>query len=120
MIGADHLPMAGEERPIRVRPLDSIYSTKLQKPIRIEIDAEGYELSAVTGARRFLENTEVVIAEVNVKKRFEESYRFCDFIEFMRSQGFHLFDIVDLGQFGRDGPLMYMDAVFVREDSELW
>lgn len=120
MIEANNPPMTLEEKPIQVRPLDSIYSTKFEKPILIKIDTEGYELSVVAGAGKFLDNTEIVIAEVNVRKRFEGSYSFCDFINAMRTRKFHLYDVIDLGQFGRDGPLMYMDAVFVREDSDLW
>ena len=88
-----------------MQPLDSIYSTKFEKPILIKIDTEGYELNAIAGAEKFLDNTEIVIAEVNVRKRFEGSYKFCDFVDAMRAKKFHLFDIIDLGQFGSDGPL---------------
>lgn len=120
MIAEQGSPRSQREKTVEVRPLDSIYSTKFEKPILIKIDTEGYELSAVAGAGEFLDNTEIVVTEMNVRKRFEGSYRFCDFVDAMKARRFHLFDIVDLGQFGSDGPLMYMDAVFVREDSELW
>jgi len=120
MLEANHGPSRREEKFIRVRPLDSVYRKTLEEPILIKIDTEGYEHCVVAGASEFLDHTELIIAEVNVRKRFEESYLFNEFIEIMKSKNFHLFDVVDLGQFGSDGPLMYMDAVFVKEGSSLW
>lgn len=120
IFATDQASQIREERLVQVRPLDSIYNARFKAPFLLKIDTEGFELSVITGAGKFLEATEVVIVEVNVRKRFEGSYRFCDLIDAMRLKDFHLFDIVDLGQFGVNGPLMYMDVVFVKDGSRLW
>jgi len=120
MLGTNRGPTPREEKAVPVRPLDSVYRKALEEPILIKIDTEGYEDNVIAGAEKFLSHAEIVIAEVNIRKRFEGSYHFGDFIEIMKAKNFNFFDIIDLGQFGIDGPLMYMDAVFVRENSSLW
>lgn len=118
--------VADSERAVRtaakevpVRPLDSIYRESLTKPFLIKLDVEGFEVIALKGAKKFLANAEMVVQEVSVRDRFFGGSRFSDVVSFMSSEGFQLFDVIDLVQ-REDGPLVYLDAVFVREGSSLW
>ena len=108
------------EQTVHVRPLDSIFNENYEGPYLLKIDTEGYDLSVIKGANKILTKTEIIVSEINVRERFTDSYEFCDFIAAMENHQFHLFDIVNLGQYGKDGPLLYLDAVFVKEGSNLW
>ena len=60
----------------------------------LKIDTEGYEAHVVRGADRLLAETQLVIAEVNMAKRFEESYSFAEFVALMDSHGFAAVDVL--------------------------
>lgn len=103
-----------EDREIPVTTLDKLYEQRQwPRPIGLKIDTEGYEHLVVQGASRLLLDTEFVIAEVSVSKRFENSYSFADFIALMHSQGFVAHDVLDAPR-TPEGQLGYLDMLFVR------
>jgi hypothetical protein len=79
-------------------------------PYGIKIDTEGFELEVLKGAARSLANIEFIIAEVSVKKRFTNSYRFSDIAAFLGGHGFELIDILNF----RPRPQRFFDCLFVR------
>ena len=83
-------------------------------PLLIKIDVEGAELEVLRGAVKTLRDTEIVICEVGVEPRHTGQAELADVLVFMRSQGFRLFDIVDMDA-SRNGALSYVDAVFAKE-----
>jgi hypothetical protein len=85
----------------------------LPAPFALKIDTEGFELEVLRGARRFLEDTLLVVAEVSVARRFEGGYTFAQFIAEMDQRGFRLATFLDLVGLRRP-ELLYVDAVFVR------
>ena len=93
---------------------------RLNLPILIKLDIEGHEIEALKGGRALLDQTEMVIAEVSVAARFQGAASCGEFLAFMEACGFALFDVVDLGQLGADGPLVSMDVALLRKDSRLW
>jgi len=105
-----------EKRSIEVTTLDSIYSQtpSMKEPILIKIDTEGHELKALQGARSLLNATDIVIAEVSIAKRFEESYEFEDLILFMKENGFYLLTILTLSHPRGELRPRFADIVFKR------
>jgi hypothetical protein len=68
----------------------------------------------IRGSTRLLEDTQFVIAEVGVQKRFEGSYSFEEFISLMGSCGFRLCDILDTRRLPGSREIQYLDAMFRR------
>jgi FkbM family methyltransferase len=103
-----------EKRMIEVTTLDLIFAEtgSLAEPVLLKIDTEGYELKALQGAHALLRATEIVIAEVSVAKRFEETYEFEDIIRFMDESGFYLLTFLSICH--RRGELRprFADVVF--------
>lgn len=82
-----------ETRQVDIRTLDSI-SAQYEGPFGLKIDTEGFELQVVKGARQTLKNCAFVIAEVSVKRRFRNSYKFSEFIAEMGANGFEIIDFL--------------------------
>lgn len=109
-----------EKRQIDITTLDSLLDIhpNLEGPILLKIDTEGHELGVIEGGEEFLKQTDVVIAEVSIARRFEGSYDFFDFIKAMDERGFAVFDFLHLSQV-RGGPgTKYTDIAFVKKDSK--
>lgn len=77
-----------EEQEVEVTTLDKILGKypNLKRPILIKIDTEGHELKVLQGSTSLLQITDVVIAEVSIAKRFEDSYQFEDLVLFMKER----------------------------------
>ena len=88
------------------------------EPLLLKIDTEGFELEVLKGAEETLTRTVAVIAEVSVVQRFAGSYQFADLIGWMQAHGFRVFDILDVRTLGRNGPVNYVDLMFVRHEAD--
>jgi len=107
-----------ELRTIPAVTLDEICKTRqLEGPYLIKVDVDGRELDVLAGASQILQNTELVIVEVNlyVTARFD---KMCAVINFMKEQGFVAYDIVDFGYRLTDSALFQVDMVFVKESGQ--
>ena len=101
-------------REVSVTTLDALMKQQtLQPPFGLKIDAEGCEYEIIQGAKEFLKQTEFVIAEVAVAKRFHRGYTFRDFINLMHHHQFSLCEELDVGR-SDDHTLTFIDAVFRR------
>ncbi len=56
--------------------------------------------------------TEFVIAEVSVARRFEGSYSFAEFIDAMSREDFRLDDILTVERSPKAGGSLFLDAMF--------
>ena len=100
-------------RNIRAITLDEICRERnLTGPYLIKIDVDGKELDVLAGATGILQQTEYVIIEVTL---FGQMY---DVMSFMKSQGFAVYDIVDLGYRPSDAALWQVDMAFVKESGQ--
>ncbi|MEO1108414.1 MAG: FkbM family methyltransferase [Pseudomonadota bacterium] len=80
-----------EKRVVPKQRLDS-YTTDIPGRFGLKIDTEGNELAVIRGARETLKRTEFVLAEVSVKRRFKDGYRFSEFVAEMGKHGFELIE----------------------------
>ena len=102
-----------ERRTVEKRRLDS-YTADLEGKFGLKIDTEGNELAVIRGAEATLKRTEFVIAEVSVKRRFKDGYRFSEFVAEMGKHGFELIEA--LRPVDRDAP--DCDLLFVPWNSK--
>ena len=96
---------------VPIKKIDTIVEElQLEGPFMLKIDTEGHELNVIKGATETLKNTDLVVAEVSVAKRFNNSYKFSDFIKEMEIHGFELLDILTYSK----TPPKFLDAVFTK------
>jgi FkbM family methyltransferase len=101
-----------EERTIPLTTIDKLLDEHgWDPPFGLKIDTEGYEHHVIAGGKKLLEQTQFVIAEVSVSRRFEQSYTFAEFIALMDRHGFQLHDVLD-GMKSWHGRVFFVDAVF--------
>jgi FkbM family methyltransferase len=106
-----------EQREVLVKTLDSIIlKHALKPPFGIKIDAEGFELEVIRGAKEALSQTDFIIAETSVQKRFENSYTFVEFISEMFAHGFEVSNILSAKP-DKAGLVRFMDILYVRQSN---
>ena len=100
--------------------LDGVIAPRSQDSERIflKLDLQGYELEALSGGEKTLEQTEVILTEVSF---FAQAYEppIADLIAFLYARKFYLYDVAALSSRGRDGRARQGDFIFVRWDSPL-
>jgi FkbM family methyltransferase len=110
------LPEGSEQRTVPMTSLDKLLEQRRWNgPFGLKIDTEGFEQRVIEGSARLLEETQFVIAEVSVSKRFEDSYAFADFIALMNLRGFVASDILDGLKSSPNGEVVFIDVLFRRD-----
>lgn len=106
-----------ERREVPITTLDRLLEDRgWRPPFGLKIDTEGFEDEVIRGATALLDQTQFVIAEISVRKRFEKSYSFAEFIALMDAHGFALGDMLVARRPPAAKALQYVDGVFWRED----
>jgi FkbM family methyltransferase len=107
-----------EKREIPVTTLDLLMKKhNFRPPFGLKIDTEGFEYQVIEGAPNFLRETQFVIAEVSVARRFTKGYSFAEFIGIMDKNGFSLCDILHAQKpRAPASELRFVDAMFKRAD----
>jgi FkbM family methyltransferase len=98
---------------VEVSTLDSQVQSLDCSLIGIKIDTEGYELEVVKGLDQFAHKVAFIEAEVSLKKRFTDSYRFSEFVSELDAKGFVVAGSLNHG-YGRMPRLL--DLIFVNKN----
>jgi FkbM family methyltransferase len=102
--------LGSDTRTIPAITLDQLCAERnLTPPYLLKIDVDGNEVDVLRGATQMLQQTEYVIIEVSL---FNQIHRV---IDFMRSQGFVIYDISGLAMRPTDQALWQADMAFVKE-----
>lgn len=88
---------------------------KLSGPFLIKLDVQGAEIEVLKGARKVLNETEVVILEASLYEFSQGVPLIDEVIFFMKSQGYVVYDLFDLKLRPLDGALFQVDLAFVKE-----
>jgi len=78
----------------------------------IKLDLQGYEVEALKGGQRLLERTRVITTEAMFVPLYEGQPLFADIDQFLRAQGFRLFNLYELYT-QQSGQLTVGDAVYL-------
>jgi FkbM family methyltransferase len=98
---------------VQIRTLDSIVlDSELPGPYGLKIDTEGSEIDVIDGAGKTLEQTEFILLEVSLRRRFRDGYLFSDIVCLLASKGFEVADVMINRWHNR-----YVDVLFVKSDS---
>lgn len=82
---------------------------KLAAPYLVKVDVDGNEVDVLAGAIQILQETEYVIVEVSPFTQMDEV------MNFMKSRGFVIYDILNIGWRPLDNALWQCDMAFVKE-----
>lgn len=81
------------QREVPVKRLDTL-TKNYTGPFGLKIDIEGFEVEVLKGATRTLKQTEFVLAEGSVKRRYADGYRFSELVGIMAKNGFEILDFL--------------------------
>lgn len=102
---------------IEIDRLDAIINLrKLKGPVLLKLDVQGADLRALRGAKKLLDQTEVVIAEASL---FNSHNLIFDIMQFMREMDFELYEIFGANYRPYDGAMGQVDIAFVRSNSPI-
>jgi FkbM family methyltransferase len=110
----------GTPRKVKMVTIDeACRRRKLSGPFMIKIDAQGFELSVLAGAKKTLAKTEVVILEASLFQFYQNGPQFFDIMKWMKGHGFVAYDLFGGQNRPLDGALAQIDIVFVKENGFL-
>jgi FkbM family methyltransferase len=110
----------GIQRTVKAVTIDSLcVDDELKAPFVIKIDVQGGELVVLNGAKVTMKNAELIILEVQLFKFFKYGPEFYDVIDFMKLNGFCVYDIVGHCYRPLDNALSSVDIAFVKEEGQL-
>ena len=101
---------------VTVKTLDGILADKeLAKNILTKIDVQGFEMEAIAGAKKTLEQTRVVIIEMSFANLYADQPLFHDVYEKMYGLGFRFHGSLAQMLHPVTGEAVQMDAIFIKE-----
>jgi len=107
----------GINRKVPLSTIDNICAKEyFNGPYLIKVDVEGAEVDVLKGAKKILEETDVVILEVTFFIELQNAPEFFEVLTFMDSIGFVLYDIFNLRNREKDNILSQADITFVRKE----
>jgi FkbM family methyltransferase len=99
---------------VKTERLDDLLGDRLdslRREILLKIDVQGYEARVLRGATRVLDATTACIVEVSLTPLYDGQPTFWQITSMLSQAGFEY--IGNLSQkYGRDGQVMWLDAVF--------
>lgn len=99
--------------------LDLISEDTGLNPDLIKIDLQGYELEALNGSKKLLQNTELFIIEFGCLEAYLNRTSVRCLIDLMYDNDYTLYDIVDLNYRPYDNALTGGDFFFIKNSSKL-
>lgn len=108
----------GEElREVPVNTIDDLVAKhKLPGPYLLKLDTHGFEVPILEGAKKTLENTQVLVIECYIFRSSEGRLLFWEMCNWLEKRGFRAFDLVDPFLRPTDEMLWQMDLFFTKSD----
>lgn len=111
----------GNLRDVDVEALDDVLKElKKPGPYVLKLDTHGFEMPIFEGAKQTLRNTELIIVEVYGFYVAPDSLLFWQICEYLDTQGFRLFDMVDTMRRNKDQAFWQTDAFFMKKSNPIF
>lgn len=110
------VPRTVEKRQLAT--LDSVLDD-LDSIDLLKIDAQGFELQILQGAKRLIQTTKSVLLEISLIEINAGAPLLHEVVSFMNDLGFVAYDIMEIHRRPLDKALNQFDIIFIREDSPL-
>jgi FkbM family methyltransferase len=109
---------SGATRRVRVTTIDAeVAKRNLPPPYLLKLDTHGYELPILTGAKRTLQQTSLLILEAYNFQLTQQSLRFHEMIAHVEELGFRCCELVDPLLRPGDQLLWQIDLLFIPKTS---
>jgi FkbM family methyltransferase len=107
----------GIERVVKTVTVDELVNKeKALPPYLLKVDVQGAEIDVLEGSVETLKYTELVLLEASMFKFMIGAPEFFDMVEYMKNQGFVIYDIYGGTIRPLDGALAQIDLAFVQEN----
>ena len=118
------LPSHEFDGPIRTVPMqtvDALFALQQSPaPVFLKADVQGYELEVLRGAKRCLENTELILLELSFRRLYDNCALAHEIIAYLGERNFRIYDICSYLQRPLDRELVQSDVLFVHESSAMF
>jgi FkbM family methyltransferase len=105
---------------VPIRRFDSVFQpADLAPPCLVKIDVQGAELAVLRGMGTLIQNVDLFIVEVSSIVTLEGAAHMFETTDYMRQNGFTIYDICGLGRRPLDNAMAQLDLVFCKNDSRL-
>jgi len=109
----------GIPREVPAVTIDGLCSERnLGGPYLVKIDVQGAELDVLEGARKVLEDTELISIEASLFQFYVNGPQFYDIVNYMKNQGFVVYDIFGIHNRPLDNALAQVEIAFVKENGQ--
>jgi len=95
---------------------EEVERLSLKGPFVVKLDTHGHELPILEGAKKTLEQSNVVFLELYNTKIGGDCLLFWQMCTWMHEHGFRIWDLFDLTRRAGDGLLWQLDAIFLPND----
>jgi FkbM family methyltransferase len=111
-------PTEGAQIMVPITTLDKIAAEEGSVPDLVKIDAEGFDLRVLAGAKTLFGKTEIFMVEAVICC---QSYgnTIGALVQFMADVGYSVMDITDLNRAPKHGALWLVELAFLRNDSTM-
>lgn len=90
-----------------------------QRKILLKLDVQGYEINVLKGAKRLLQDVEVMLLETSVLQYNKGSPLTGEVLTYLESIGFQVLDVLELHHGGPSNMLLQIDFAFIKKGSPL-
>lgn len=116
-----HQGKVGSPRKVQLDTLDRMYAEGLiPQPNFIKIDVQGAQMLVLMGAKKVLQNTDLVLLEVPMYKFSPKHWVLLDYVKWMDKFDFVMYEIVDVLRRPFDGAMGQIDVLFCKKDHFLY
>ncbi|WP_442936438.1 FkbM family methyltransferase [Nostoc sp.] len=88
----------------------------MKQPHFIKIDVQGYELNVLSGAKKVLKSSDLILLELQFFRFSSEMILLHESIAWMNEQNFQPYEIVNVLRRSLDNAMGQCDILFIRKD----
>ena len=101
---------------VQIQTLDAfIKDMKLELPLLIKMDVQGYEAEVIAGGRQTLSNAAMIISEVSFKPLYQQQPLFNDIYQLLTALGFAYAGSTDQLRSPQNNEILQADGIFVKQ-----
>jgi hypothetical protein len=94
---------------------ECLADTRIETPILLKVDVQGFEKSVFKGGKKTLKNTEIIISEVSFRQLYKDQPLFEEIQDLLRQESFAFAGLLDTLCSPLDGSILQADALFTRK-----
>jgi FkbM family methyltransferase len=117
-LAAEPATRTTHQEKVKITTLDSYFSKQsfFDKEVMLKLDVQGFELEALKGAVKHLENIKVVQVELSFTEVYKSAPLYLDIINFLKQYNFELFTFFPVFVDSGSGRMLQADGLFIKAE----